>query len=280
MKTLSKTKYQKGYTLVELIVSMVIALIMLGILAGAFVYLNREYNKAWSATDMERELQAGIETIRRDLKETSVNSIRIYPAESDELPGVSMISAEYEEEVAGATKRYFKVSRYGQPKWSGFVFYTLVPVKIKAAAGTAFEGKIGNLVRWRLPVDKLKNQPTYPFPTDIVPESFKSNNGKPRIILRGIPMPDSPPIKGMERFKFKDTDYGGFQVAFIYQKRDKKGAVTGEFLSNVNPALTSDRSLTDCTTELVQVNFIKMEISDRTGKVNADSFSFQVHPRH
>ena len=272
---------KKGITLVEMMISMFIFIILLGVASGTFIYLNRIYSKSSSSYDVEREMQTGVEQIRRDLMESSLSSIVVYPKGNGIIPGVSMISAEMEEvDPSGPDKRYFKVTRYGTPDWSRHVFYTLQRVNVPQAAGTSFEGNLANLVRWTLPIDSKTIDTSYPFPTDVFPSHFQQKNQPPRVILRGIPLPGAPGLHGIDHYTADDKNYSGFQVGFIYLKKGPQGSITGEYLSSTNPCQATDKNLTDGTTKLVQVNLTNVFFSERSGKMSANSYSFQVNPRH
>ncbi len=270
-----------GFTLVELMIYMFLSIIVLGIITTTFVYISDAYNRTSSAFDVQRRVETGIEQVRRDLSQTSLNSIQVYPKSGDRKPGVSMITACQEEKVSThRSQDSFTMSQYGVPKWWGHVFYTVIPREPQPGeVGTDFQGKLGSLVRWTLPLDD-KDSPPYPFPTNILPRDFNKNRAVPRVILRGIPLPDSPRLKGLDHFKTDGVDYGGFQVAFVRQEKDNKGGVTREYLSTRNPADFIGKSDTKASSELVQVNITNIYISERSGKLSAYSFSFCVYPRN
>jgi len=270
-----------GFTLTELIIYMFLSIIVLGIVTTIFVYISDAYARTTSSLDVQRRVETGVEQIRRDLSQTSLNSIRVYPASGDKMPGVSMITACQQEKVSTRRSRdSFVITQYGVPKWSGHVFYTVVPREPEPGeVGTSFQGKLGSLVRWTLPLDD-KNTLPYPFPTNILPGDFKKQRAFTRVILRGIPLPNSPQLKGLDHFKTDGVDYGGFQVAFVRQEKDKKGRVTKEYLSSKNPTDFDGKSDTATTSELIQVNITNIHISERSGKLSAYSFSFYVYPKN
>ncbi len=281
-KDIMKYIRTKGYSLTELIVYMFIASMMLTVIVVIFIFMSRSYSHAEASYDVQREIQTGFETIRQDLSQTSLNSIVVYPSGTEtNMSGVSMISAQQEVKLDGEPpRRFFKMSDYGTPEWGEHIFYTvLLRAPKKQEIGTPFQGKLGDLVRWNLAFDKTNN-PLYPFPTDIKPSDFMTKRQPVKVILRNIPLANSPEIPGMEHFTSNLRDYGGFQVGFILQEKDKNGKIIKESLTNKNPVKETLRSKTNETSLLVQVNVTNVNISDRTGNLSARSFSFAVYPRN
>lgn len=270
-----------GFTLTELIIYMFLSIIVLGIITVCFIYVSGAYGRTASAFDVQRKVEVGVEQLSRDLSSSSLNSIRIYPSSNDNMPGVSMITANKEEVVSTYRGQdSFGITQYGAPQWWGHVFYTVaVRSPQPGEVGTAFQGKLGNLIRWTMPLDTKTSYP-YPFPSDIYPRDFGKNKTSVRVILRGIPLPSAPAPKDLDHFKTDGIDYGGFQVAFIRQEKDKKGAIENEYLSSRNPIDFSGKKDTDASSELVQVNITNIYISERTGKLNAYSFSFCAYPKN
>lgn len=271
----------RGYSLTELVVYMFIASMMLSLIVVIFVFMSRSYSRAEASYDVQREAQTGMEMIRRDLSQTSLNSIVVYPDSDEKNSGVSMISAQHDEEVAGGAKRrYFKMSDYGTPDWIEHIFYTVIPrAPLRQEIGTPYQGKLGTLVRWHLSFDQ-QNNPMYPFPTDIKPSDFMKKKQPYQVVMRNIPLANAPEIDGIDHFKGDLRNYGGFQVAFIRQEKDNKDRVKKETLSDKNPAKLAMRLETDKTSQLVQVNITNVFISNRTGNLSARSFFFTVYPRN
>lgn len=272
----------RGYSLTELVVYMFIASMMLTIIVTIFLFMSRSFSHTAASYDVQREIQTGTEMLRQDLSQTSLNSIVVYPSGTGTSPsGVSMISAQQEvKETGKPPRRYFKMSDYGTPEWGEHIFYVVLErPPLKQEIGTPFQGKMGDLVRWNLSFDKSSN-PLYPFPTDIKPSDFKVHRQPFKMILRNIPLATAPEIVNMEHYTTNGRDYGGFQVGFIQQEKDKNGKVIKERLSNKNPATQSSRSQTSETSLLVQVNITNLYVSERTGNLSARSFSFAVYPRN
>ena len=276
-----KHQKTKGYTLMEVIVYMFIATLMLTIITGIFYSMSRSYSHAAASYDVQREVYVAAEQIRRDISQTSLNSIVVYHHEGNNHPGVSMISAYHDEKIKACVyKRYFKMSDYGTPDWSEHIFYGVIPREpMRQEVGTPFQGKVGDLVRWNLSFDKRDN-PLYPFPSEVLPSQYKTKKRPVKVLLRGIPLANAPGIKGMEHFSTDSEDYGGFQVAFIQQEKDDDGKVKKETLSSTNPTKLKSKKDTDKTSEMVQVNITNIYVSERTGNLSAYSFSFSVFPRN
>ena len=278
MKNDYKVKKPSGFTIIEVLVTIGLTLIILGILGSIFVNMYHAYNRVEAEFDIERGLEEGVHWLRRDLSETSLNSIVVYPDSHDKMPGVSMISAEEYDETTG--RRHFQISRFGTPLWSGHVLYTLVPRKtLPSEVGSPFEGKLGNLVRWYLPFDREKN-PVYPFPTTIFPSDFSKQKQLARTVFSGIPLPSAPKLQGFDYEKVHNLNSGGFTVSFIRQERDKDGKVLKETLSDTNPTQTDKPEDMKEISTLVQVNMIIVQFSTRDQKLTALNFPFQVHPRN
>jgi hypothetical protein len=260
---------------------MLMSIIMLGIITTVFIYVSDAYKKTMSSYDVQREVETAAEQLRRDLSQTSLNTITIYPSGSEKNSGVSMISPCREETIKSKTTRdSFILTQNGVPRWGRYIFYTVLPRETRPGEqGSQFAGKMGNLVRWVWTLDDKSISP-YPVPTNVFPSQFTNKSAPFTVVLRGIPLPTSPEIPGLGHFKANNVDYGGFQVAFIRQNSDKTGKVTGEFLTGVNPAKATSPTDTSTISELVQVNITNLYLSDLSAKMNAYSFSFVVYPKN
>lgn len=279
-------KLKKGFTLTELVIYILFSFIVLGIIMGIYYNFRRMYWRTTASYSIQSEIPKAVEWLRKDLTQTGLASIRVYPSSwsGNANPGFTMINAEKEEVISGKRVRHFNVSKYGTPQWNSHVFYVVVPKPVdKAEVGTPFQGKLGMLVRGEKPFD-TSQRPLYPFQVSEPPALFYNLGIPTREIIRGIPLPSAPELEGMEHLKISNFKYGGFRVAFVRQTRDPNGKVIQETLTDKNPCYADDQSgglsETTQTSELVQVNLIVMEISKQTGKLTSYSLSFQVCPRH
>ncbi|MCE1246982.1 MAG: hypothetical protein LWY06_10090 [Firmicutes bacterium] len=272
---------KKGFSLTELIIYMLMSMIMLGIITVVFVSVSDSYKKTMSTFDVQREVEAAADQIRRDLNQSSLNSIVVYPSGSERNPGVSMISPCQEETFSKTTTSdSFVMTQNGGPRWGRYVFYTVLPRETKSGEqGSQYQGRMGNLVRWVWELDDKDISP-YPSPTNVLPSQFSTKRAPFSIILRGVPLPTSPELQGLPHFKTNGVDYGGFQVAFVRQSCDKTGKVTSEYLTGVNPSKAVSPTDTGNVSELVQVNITNIYISELSGKLSAYSFSFTSYPKN
>ena len=269
------TKKAKGFTLTELIIASFMALIITTIMITVFLYGRKAYDYASHSYFITRETYSAIEWIKKDLSQTSLNTIRVYHDKKDnnEYVGVSM------ETAVDSKKESFVFDEDGTAKWTGHIFYLVIPDAEKEIEGKKI--KIGKLMRWEKPLDDENNIP-YPMATDILPweKKYIGKNANLRCVANEVIMP------GQDLTDSKKKKIPGFRVTFV-----RIDPVSGEeILSDINPSLVSDKesdssnnskSLTPAgNTELVNVEMSVFQVSRETNQTNAFDISFRVKPKN
>lgn len=283
----------RGFSLTELIIYILMSTIVFGVIISIFFFVRSSSRRTASSFEIREQTDSALRWLKNDLMETSLNSIRTYPDNSNksEAPGVSFISAV---DVTGkAGDIVLDTSEFGNPSWQKYVFYTVVEDKVWPMAlkdGTKITLRLGKLVRW-----EYKQSNTVPSATTLKPFSdINQATTPPRTVLSGIMLPakigDINQKEWFGRLRIPHVapgkspqpgalDYGGFRVSFVRRKLSGSGPGLSveEELSNVNPSESTD---TDGNTDLIQVDFIALQISSKTGQPTALSQTFQLKPRN
>jgi len=283
----------KGFSLTELIIYILMATIVFGVIISIFLFVRSSSRRTTSSFEIREKTDSAVRWLKTDLMETSLSSIRAYPNNDfkSEAPGVSFISAVDETGKGGDI--FLDSTDFGNPSWQKYVFYTVVEDKVWPMAlqdGRKITLRLGKLVRW-----EYKQSSTVPSATTLKPFSdINQATTPPRTILNGIMLPakigDVNQVEWFGRLRIPHVkpggtpqpgalDYGGFRVSFVRRKISGSGHAVSieEELSNVNPSESTD---TDGNTDLIQVDFIALNISDKTGQPTALSQSFQLKPRN
>lgn len=256
----------RASTLIELMIASFISLILLSVLLMCFILGKSVSDYSEYSYLLTRETFESLNWIMRDLRETSLTTIRTYEDDpSSESPVLTFEAAS----KTGSGK--LEISNFGTPLWQKHVIYTLQPdEKLSKQYGV----RVGSLVRYELSGDgKLS-----PFPVALElpgPEkhpTLPSGLQSRRVILRNVVLKD----QSLNYQGKKDDDYHGFQLSFIRRSRDGDKIGKDEF-SDINPALADD---TKKNTKLVNVQLTLLEVSTGTGKQNILGFSFRVNPRN
>ncbi|MCD4782780.1 MAG: hypothetical protein K8T10_03000 [Candidatus Eremiobacteraeota bacterium] len=264
-----KKRKSQGFTFAEIIIASFVALLLMGIVFTIFFYGKRIYDYSSYSYSISEKAYAPIIWLKYELMETSLNTIKVYPDEKNkkEPPGVSFESAHNP-----GTGR-FEFSKFGAPKWSKHVFYTLVPAGEKQLGNHKL--KTSDLIRWEL---KLQGENPIPFSSEILPSSEmqKIPEANRRLILKNV----IPPLQYLGDKK-KIDEYGGFDVFFV-RKDTKKGE---GIESKINPSEITDENTrgtsgTITNTELIKVEITVLEFSSTTGKPNAFNITFMVKPKN
>ncbi len=269
----------RGFTLTEVIIAMVMGMIILSTIIMIFSYSSRAYDYASFSFSISRETSEAIQWLRKELTETSLGSIRVYPSKQfpAEKPGFSFASA-YDPDLGG-----FQFSEAGTPRWDRFVFYSLIPDEKPLGPGLP---RTGTLYRW---VQLMEDPWAFPLATSVLPsKSHKENPGDSiRPILRHVVLPDQD-LDGDS----KADEYEGFRIMFL---RKRKADSDQEIFSATNPVYVTDDDSdnqfndtglddddfnTATNTRMIQVNLTVMELSDRTGEPNYFMVNFRVSPRN
>jgi hypothetical protein len=255
-----------GFTLVEIIISSFIAILIMTVALTLLHAGRKAYDYSIHSFYLSEDSYYATEWIKKDLMQSSLSSIRIYPNKNNPLenPGVSMISA------FDPKSGNFRFNDYGRPGWQAHVFYTLVPSGHQVELGDKTY-RSGQLIRWELPLSKENN---LPVPSAVLPSLFTQGINK-RTIIQSVILPGENIIGDRKLDKF-----GGFKISFV--RRDYGSGV--ETLSETNPADISDSDrgsyVTSGNTQLVQVDLVIQEISRTTGQPNVIDLPFRIKPRN
>ncbi len=255
-----------AYSIIELIISSFIFLLLLSIIYMCFFLGKTVTDYSEYSYMLTRETLISLNWIMRDLRETSLTTVRTYEDDpTDESPVLTFEAAS----AVGSNK--LEISNFGTPLWQKYVIYTLKPDKRESKEHGI---KVASLMRYELSGES--NLSPFPIALELpgpkdhptLPPGLKSS----RVILRNIVLKGQDlDINGK-----KDDDYKGFEVTFV--RRNKEGEKIGkDEFSDVNPALADDIK---SNTKLVNVQMTVLEISNTTGKQNILGFSFRVNPRH
>lgn len=208
---------QRGMTLIELILYFALA-------TAAGLLLWSLNNLLWggqravaSSYLVSGETEKAIEWIRRDLNETALTSIQVYPnaEHPDEAPGMSLVSNRaYQPEQKGRPL----VNRWGAPQWDKHVLYTLE--RSDAAAQT------GNLVRWER---ELTEKNYLPVACNVLPSA--PGRSKQKVLLRSLLAPNLSSADFGPSGSGVTDGFGGFRMQFIR----RPGGSGPDTLSSVNP---------------------------------------------
>lgn len=251
---------QRGFTLYEILVTMVIAFAALALVMSLFIVGRRTGEAAYSNYLVNRDTENGIAWLRRDLQNSSLASIRTFPGPSgtNEAPGLSMCTC-----VPADKPTTVLINEFGAPRWSSNVYYTLEP----EGADT------GSLVRWTtaVPTNQL-----LPLPSGVMP-SAQSDKTNRRELLHGVLLPNKNIFEGGT--PGATDDRGGFRAQFVRRAGGEAGA---ESLSDRNPSevtLSPDGDNIADNTRLVEVE-LRMLHKSTTGKPSVYAIKFRVCPRY
>lgn len=251
---------RRGFTLYEVLVGMVIAFAALALVTSLFIVGRRTSEATYSNYLVSQDTELGIGALRRDLQNSSLASIRVFPGPSGagERPGLSMCTCAPPDKPTTVS-----VNAFGAPRWSSNVYYTLEP------AGPT----TGNLVRWTtgLPADQL-----LPLVPPAMPSSI-SDKTQSRAVLHNVLLPNQNVFQGGTP---GTTDArGGFRAQFVRRAGGEGG---NESLSDRNPSeVTLDPqglSITD-NTKLVEVE-LRLLHKSTNGKPSVYAIKFRACPRY
>lgn len=211
-------KSQRGMTLMELVIAFALSIAAGLLLWSVTNILRGSQHAASSSTLVSGETETAIEWLRRDLSESALASIDVFPnaERPDQPPGVAMASNRaYDPALKGKPL----VNRWGAPQWDKHVLYTL--------RREGSEDPTGPLVRW----EREMNPKTYlPVSSPVLPNAVDGD--KQRVVLRDVLAPNlSGTDFGPEGSGVTDGS-GGFRLQFVRRAGNGAGA---ESLSNENP---------------------------------------------
>lgn len=250
---------RRGYSLIELLVAMAMALVVAGALLRVFWFARSTELDVRSSYLIRQDADVVFRRIQDDLRLTHLASLRV----ADDDQGFSMISP-----LNQADLSTFAVTPYGTAGWKSWVHYTV----------SATGANTGNLVRWELPC------PT--GTVDGIPSTV--NPSEPRgdfveSLLSEVLLPGSGvlPPGGNQQFStlgaVEGDRGGGLQLRFV---RREAGV---EVLSSTNPVQSSDAlqaGWSAGTTGLVQCVLRVADTSTESGRLSLYQVSFRVAPRN
>lgn len=252
----------RGFTLIEVTVYMFIALLASGVLYALYTVGTRARQVSVSSYLVSVDTDAAIRWIRRDLQETALTSLRVYPNPSapGEPPGCSFVSAR---DLSEKDEQKLNVSKYGSPQWTKYVFYTLQP-----------GGKTGKLVRWEKELDAAQKD-FVPRQTDVLPSSMPAGTKNVRVLLSDCFEPNVVLTGLAGSPTWRTYDHGGFRLEFIR----RGGGETGpESFTPGNPADHADGEDTADNTSLLELQ-LQVLTSD-TSRPSVFDITIRVHPRY
>lgn len=247
----------RGYTLIELLVAMAMALVVLTAIIRVFWFGRKVERQARSAYLITADADVAFRKVQEDLRLTHLGSIRV----DGQGGGFSMISP-----LENNDRSTFALSDYGTARWKTWVHYTV----------TGQTDVTGNLVRWEAPYTG----------TNPVPSTFKPTQiGSPKwSLLSGVTLPGVKTSEGTdaEKLRFPKmginlADNGGLQLRFVRREGDST------VLSSTNPVEKSDKDTSDWskgTTQLVDCRLQVADKSTESGRWSIYTLNFRVEPRN
>jgi type II secretory pathway pseudopilin PulG len=217
---------RKGFTLIETIVYMFLAVLLLALVAAFFKISRRQYEATSSSYLIGQEASTAIQWLKRDLQETALSTVRITRdgTKNAGMPSMSFIAAGSDKD-----QRSFEVSPYGTPAWNRHVFYSL--------------NQDGVLNRWVRPLsaaDLESPKRFLPLPSSADP-SDEAGGELRKVLLREVMVPDQEiKIDGKDASFPKMGKWGGFKPGFVVYDKDGK-----DHLTLRNPSQISEDMATD-----------------------------------
>lgn len=240
---------QRGMSLVELVIYFALTIVC-GLLLWAVNNLLWGGQRATEASYLvSGETEKALEWIRRDITETALASIEVFPknpSSSGQTPGISFVSNRaFAEDEKGRPV----VNRWGAPEWGKHVLYTL---DREGAEPT------GNLVRWEREIAP-QSRTLLPVTCDVLPSSLPAGGqNKQKVLLRNVLAPNvTVPDAGPDG-DVVTNGFGGFRVEFVQRDGGSGGA---EMFTTRNPR-ENDANAEDNTRMLeVQLKLLGTERS-------------------
>ena len=241
---------KRGLTLIEIFVGAMLFSLLLFALYSLF-RVGRSFSHSASFSHMvSREFEAGVRQLRRDLRQTSLITMRSYPnPDTDDAPGLTLLSP-YDENGR------FQVSPHGTPRWNRHVHYTLV------ANGS---GPTGSVVRWEEP---LQGAGFAPALSGLLPSELATDQR--RTVFRNILLPNRT-VDGVPSGTMDTGEDGGFRVWFVDRQEGQP-----ESLTSLNPAVSQSEG----TTKLVHVQLRGLLSSRSTSKKSGFEVHFRAYCRY
>ncbi|MFA5503893.1 MAG: hypothetical protein WC314_21400 [Vulcanimicrobiota bacterium] len=251
-------KRDGGYTLVEILVAGVMALVVLAALLRVFWFARTAERSARSSYLIRQDADELFRRLQDDLRLTHLASIKV----ASYGRGFSMASP-----LQDANPATFEVTQYGVAKWKTWVHYTTLPTG-------AF---VGDAVRWELPVPEMNLDPT---PSTHPPDQ---PNASKKVMIKGVMLPGVgtiAPKAPTERITVgvkPEEEQGGLRLSFVRREGEK------ETLSTINPTDRSDgdhSGWSKGSTGLVECCLSIADESKESGYWSVFQIKFRVAPRN
>ncbi|MFH0802331.1 MAG: hypothetical protein V2A78_08120 [bacterium] len=234
---------EKGFSLVELMIYAFLTVLILGVVFRMMVLNRRQMERPAATFRIQQELLSVHRYLERDLEETRLSSIRIYPNSShpNALPGISLASPRSIDDDT------LKLSPTGFPIWQKIIYYFLE--KDPRHSSTA------RLVRREGTISGYPS--ALPLASSYEPSTAPSNRRRERIAAKSLLLPgEKIPLLSRQL-----GPAGGFEVYFS----DARGG----------------RSLDDFRNyRLITIILWAGAVSQTTGKSTVLSYPIQVVPRN
>lgn len=234
---------QRGFSLFELVIYSFLLAVILGIVFRMAIFNRRTFGKPAASFRIQQDLMSIQEQLRRDLEETHLSTVRIFPDNpaSADPPGISMISPR------DIVKDEIQTTPSGTPNWQKIIYYYMEKDPDRP--------ETGRLVRHEGVIPGLPS--ANPAASDFKPNEAPHEAKRSRIAARHIMLPND----SAKEINLTLGNQGGFEANFMDQNGDK--------------------SRTDYQHKhVVLVNLTAKEISKSTGKPTVLGTEIRVYPRH
>lgn len=202
---------RRGFTLIEITIYAFLSLLVLMTVYAVFKSGRDAYSTVTDTYLLGKEAEAGLRTLRSDLQETALSSIRITDR-SDGDSSLSMISPrKYGSGDLGVTD-------LGAPRWQKYVFYTAVPER---------NGQTASLIRWEQAV--TGGSQVLPTASTADPDGI-TDAGQKRVVIRNLYKPQLGSIPGVTADRFVARF-----VRYQLGASASGAAETNEVLTALNP---------------------------------------------
>lgn len=250
---------KRAVSLIELLIYTMVAFLIATTALYIFSYARKTSTAASSGFNISQDVVSAIRRLRRDLQESSLQSIRYFSTGSS--PQLVMASAHDD-------SGQFQISRYGVPQWSRYVCYALLPDTKNIGLTSLIRFEVSNKFSDHCPApaaEALK-----------IPAKFSAV--APSVMAAHFSL--GARADGMQegQLKSSDPDAGGLHVRFI--RRDNNGNETSSPLNPNQNDDTRQPGWSAGSTGLVEVHIQVAEINGATGKWSVIDLPIRAAPRH
>lgn len=232
----------RGFTLAELMTGTFVATLVLGVVLSVFVLGRGAWRSAQASYMLSREVGVALATLRADLEETSLGSVRV----SEKPSGLSMATARDGESLL--------LLPSGAPRWRGHVLYVLDPE--------------GRLVRW---VREEAGPGLLPRVCPVPPWPTVAG----RVVMRHLLPPGKAVVDG--RVVDDAASPGGFVPRFVRRDSGRR-TLSVDGPTRYTDGERSDWSKGN--TLLVQVDLQVLEIDEESGLPSSLKMDVVAVPRN